>query len=309
MKNMVWSACMISVMMVGSSVVSGTMVSPKGNSPVAVSVLDEQRVMDGQTVTVTPVDSSLDVHPLLGVVASVPGFEDWGSADVAAVRNLHDREGAVNAVLWRVQTGGKALGYLVTTPDGQSLYEFSRRPTPELPGDEQAIPNGYLYGGPALQLAYVQGQQGPQLYNLMSGEELPSGELLNRVPDKLPALALEKKQQSAAVTALPEIVHGEDDAVYATGLYGKMKLGEQGTGGVPLQEFAKQTEAAEPAEMVYDAIPDKLFVALNLQQKITLTPEATYFGVTDPFALNDAQRQPVYVNAEFPVTAVPVRGK
>ncbi|MBL0387020.1 hypothetical protein JJB07_10195 [Tumebacillus sp. ITR2] len=303
MRKLVWSACMITVCMVGSSVVTGTFATP--NVQPALSVLDEQRAMDEMTVSIVPVDSKLDVRPLVLSLAGVPGFADWREAGVEAVRNLNNRDGERNAVLWNVQAGGTSLGYLVTTPDGQAVYEFSHRPVPELPANVHAIPNGYLYGGPSLQLAYVQGEQGPQLFNLLTGEELPNGELLNRVPDTIPAL--EKGEVSAQVHPLPATVSGDDDAVYATGLYGKMKLGDQRTGVIPLQEFAKKQAVANPTQLVYDAIPDKLYVTLNLQQILDLTPTTTFLAVTDPFALSDEQRQPIYIHSDFPVAAVPVQ--
>ncbi|PWK06298.1 hypothetical protein C7459_12061 [Tumebacillus permanentifrigoris] len=244
---------------------------------------------------------------MLSLIASVPGFADWQAAEVKPVRNLHDREARTNAVLWEVQAGSQMIGYLVTSPDGQHLYEFSTRPVPELPPhlQAQAAANGYLYGGPALQLAYVNGEQGAELVNLLTGEMLPDGELLDRVPDTVPVA--QKTAGSPRVLPLPTTAHAQDDAFYATGLYGKAQLGDADTGVQPLQEFAKQADYRQPTMIVYDAIPDKLYITLSLSKAIHLGADTTFLAVHDPFALNAEQSQPIYIDSRFPVTAVPVR--
>jgi hypothetical protein len=318
MQKFIWSACLLSAVLLGPTTKfvkpADSILAEQAAAATVSTALVGQGVMDELSVAVQPVDAKLDVRPLLGVIAGVPGFADWQGAEAQAVRHLHDREARTNAVLWRVKGGEQAVGYLVTSPDGQAVYEFSRRPVPELPAHlrGQGVDNGYLYGGPTLQLAYVNGAQGAELVQLLTGEMLPSGELLNRVPDDVPAMktargpAMEKTEASAQVLSLPASPHAEDDAVYATGLYGQSKLGQPDTGVLPLQEFAKQEAYPRPAMVVYDAIPDKFYIALTLSQTIRLGGETAFLAVNDPFAMTPEQKLPIYINSQFPVCAVPV---
>ena len=229
-------------------------------------------------------------------VAQLAEFADWRGATAVAMRRLNAPTGEQAATLWQVERGGRELGYLVTAPDGNALHEFSRSPAPVLPAamQDKLVDNGYLYVGPMMHLAYLNGAEGLELYNMHSGETLPTGELLARMP----SLAQETVADGTQVERdLPRSACPEEDALYAVGLYGMKK------GTVPLSaliERAENSSLNRPAYVVYDAVPDKLRIALAAE-RIIRQGDRVAIGVRDPFAAPD--RPLVYIDSRFPVSA------
>ncbi|MGB8953763.1 MAG: hypothetical protein WCC10_00170 [Tumebacillaceae bacterium] len=229
-------------------------------------------------------------------VAQFAEFADWRGAKAVTMRRLNAPTGEQAAALWQVERDGRELGYLVTAPDGNALYEFSRRPVPTLPAamQDKLVDNGYLYIGPMMHLAYLNGTDGLELYNMQNGETLPTGELLARMP----GLAQETVADGTRIERdLPRSARPEEDALYALGLYGMKK------GIVPLSalmERAENNSLNRPTYVVYDAVPDKLRIALAAE-RIIRQGDRVLIGVRDPFAL---QSQPlVYIDSRFPVSA------
>ena len=133
-----------------------------------------------------------------------------------------------------------------------------------------------------------------ELYNLQTGETLPTGELLATMP----VLTGETVAGGATVVRdLPRSQRAEEDALYAVGLAGMKK------GTVPLSALIERAEnhsLNEPAYVVYDAVPDKLHVALAAE-RIVRQGDRVAVGVRDPFA--PGGQQLVYIDSRFPVSA------
>ncbi|MGZ4135312.1 MAG: hypothetical protein ACXVPC_09125, partial [Tumebacillaceae bacterium] len=167
-----------------------------------------------------------NVSALLHTLAEIAEFADWKQGQTQPIRELFDPSGHPNASLWKVEVGGEERGYLVTTLDGANAYEFSHRTAPEVPDSLQSkmMDNGYVYAGPMLHLAYIHGLDGLELYNLFTGESLPTGELQDRVPKLMPVpkatpdMAKDVKSEFGE-HLLQRSKSPEDDALYATGLY------------------------------------------------------------------------------------------
>lgn len=307
MRKVVWSAYVMTLFMVGSSVVTGVFAAPpqvQFGLLTSAAPVEERAV--GETLNMGSIDPTLDVRPLVKELSNVPGFADWKVAEVKGVRKLRNQEAKTNAILWDVQTEARSVGYLVTTPDGTGVYEFSRRAVPEVPAPLRAhlLSDGYLYVGPALHLGYIEGELGLELYNLLSGETLPTGELRNWLPDAPPIL--QKGDTSQQLLPLPVSRHEADHALYATGRYGQWKLGETDTGEQALQNFAQVQDVGPPSYLVYDAIPDKLYITMTLLHKVSFNASTTFFALQDPFAEPTNRAEPIYIDSSFPVSILPV---
>lgn len=243
--------------------------------------------------------SDISVSPLLQQLSALPAFADWQNAQGLYVRDLYDPEGSLVARLWEVAAGdtaSKTLGYLVTTPDGTQAYEFSRRTLPALPAvyAEQALPNSYIYAGPMLHLVYLKQMGRLELYNLLTGEILPYGELIGRVPLLLPKQPTEPSAP-ATERQIPFSENPEADALYAVGLYGQQQLAQKR--GLSLRDFsAQETLPSKPAYVVYDAIDDKLYITLALTGTVE-SGGARYAELQDPFL----PAEPVYATGQFDV--------
>ena len=229
-------------------------------------------------------------------VAHLAEFADWRGGAAVAVRRLNTPTGEQAATLWQVERGGRELGYLVTAPDGNALYEFSRRQVPTLPAalQDKLVDNGYLYVGPLMHLAYLNFADGQELYNMQNGETLPTGELLARMPILTQGTVAEGTRIERD---LPRSARPEEDALDAVGLYGMKK------GIVPLSaliERAENNSLNQPAYIVYDAVPDKLRIALAAE-RIIRQGDRVAIGVRDPFA---SPKEPlVYIDSRFSVSA------
>lgn len=256
--------------------------------------------------------ASVDVTPLLNRIATWDEFSDWQQGQATKVRTLYDPTGIANALLWKItNVHSQPVGYLVSTLDGKQAYEFSHRELPTVPAnlEPKIMENGYLYAGPMLHLVYVHGLDGLELYNLMTGETLPTGELLNTVPQLQPDANAGQQPTTEQVIehALPRSAALEDDAFYATGRFGQFKLKQQ-KGILPLAEALQgdaQALKTGRSFVVYDAIPDKLTVPLAMT-KVVQQGAMTYVGLQDPFAETEVKQLPVYIDSRFPVYAVPL---
>jgi hypothetical protein len=245
-----------------------------------------------------------NVEQHLEQIAQLSEFNDWSGAKAQQVRPLYNPEGRQNAILWSVQTAQGPAGYLVTSKDGKHLYEFSRRSVPALPEElrGQELEGGYIYAGPMLHLVYYRsGSTALNLYNLQTGETLPFGELQDFVPA---ALRAESAVPPATEREVPRSVSPETDALYATGLFGKQKLGSAQTGALPLKAYAAGGTHTVPAYLVYDAVADKFYVTLEITKIIT-QGSLRYLRVHDPFSTGDGEAD-VYIDSRFPVTAFPL---
>ncbi|MGZ4111317.1 MAG: hypothetical protein ACXVP5_02625, partial [Tumebacillaceae bacterium] len=137
------------------------------------------------------------------------------------------------------------------------------------------------------------------------------GELQDRVPKLMPVpkatpdMAKDVKSEFGE-HLLQRSKSPEDDALYATGLYGQYKLGTQ-KGIQPLQEYAKGNAFEKPSFVVYDAIPDKMTVPLAMT-KIIHHGSITYVGLQNPFSEKAVEQTSVYIDSRFPVFVVPVNG-
>jgi hypothetical protein len=239
-------------------------------------------------------------------VSQLVEFADWKQAQAVFVRTLYDPSGHQNSLLWKVVFGAEDRGYFVTTLDGSNVFEYSHRAVPQVPESLQSkmVDNGYLYAGPMLHLAYIHGLDGLELYNLLTGETLPNGELQNGVPHLQPLADETNVQGERVERLLKRSTTLEDDALYATGLFGKYKLGNQ-KDVQPLKEYVKGDAFEKPAFVVYDAIPNKMTVPLAMT-KIVKQGTTTYVGLQDPFAETAEEKLPVYIDSRFPVFVVPV---
>ena len=247
-----------------------------------------------------------NIAALVETLAQITEFADWEQGQALPIRTLFDPSGHPNALLWKVESGGAERGYIVSTLDGGNAYEFSHHAVPEVPESLQSkmVDNGYVYAGPMLHLAYIHGLDGLELYNLLNGETLPTGELQDRLPKSVSVQMGEKDQNAQfAEHLLKRSTAPEDDALYATGLYGTYKLGTQ-KGIHPLQEYAKRDAFEKPSFVVYDAIPDKMTVPLAMT-KIVKHGTVTFVGLQNPFVERADEQLPVYIDSRFPVFVVP----
>ena len=296
MRKKMWSAGVIIGIMISSSV--GHVSSAEAPQPLP-------PVQTQPAIVVQPAAA------LLERIAEINEFADWRGATVEFIRHLHAPTGEKNARLWHVSRQAQELGYLITTEDGQHLYEISRRHLPDVPQELQSklLPDGYIYSGPMMHLAYVRGSEGLELYNLFTGEIMPAGELLNLVPALYETGDAVKPQGNAAVTErhLPSSTTPADDALYATGRYGTSQI-KQTEGVLSLRTFVTESASqntSQQAFVVYDVIPNKLFVSL-MMSKIVQQGNLTYIGLQDPFAsANGEPDQPlVYIDSRFDVPVI-----
>jgi len=245
--------------------------------------------------------------PLERLAAMHAELSDWREGDARIVRELHAPTGERNALLFAVEKDGTALGYVVTAVDGQQVYEFSRRSVPEL-GNEMSggvLASGYMYSGPLMHLAYWQGAEGLEVYNLLTGEKVPAGELLNHVPDLGAEDAAKPSGNTAAIERrLPRGERPDSHAVHASGLYG-MSLSQQTEGVRPLRAFLAESMRPHtletPSFIVFDAIPDKLYMTYGITSLLELPNGIAFVGLTDPF---QPDLPAVYISSTFDVPAV-----
>ncbi|HEU4963317.1 MAG TPA: hypothetical protein VFV52_05580 [Bacilli bacterium] len=258
--------------------------------------VDKQAYANG----VFALPSDISVAPLVLQVANSEPFADWKQGQASYVRDLYDPHGNLQARLWQVNEGsadGAYLGYLVSTPDGQGVYEYSRHALPTLPDAfaEQALEEGYIYAGPLLHLVYLKQEGRLELFNLMTGEMLPYGELINRVPAG--ALGFEDYAgQGVTHRTFTSSVDAEADALYATGRYGQDKL-KGAKSSLSLTQFANkagQDAVSKPAYAVYDAISNKVYVPLAITDLLQ-QGETAFVGLQDPFLGGES----VYVTAQY----------
>lgn len=248
------------------------------------------------------VRSAPDITPLLQRLAKLGDFHEWAGASATRVRQLENRSGTAVAILWSVQLDDRASGYVVTSPDGVTLYEWSRGAVPDLPEKLRGKLAGeqYLYAGPTLHLvSFRAADSTAQLYNLFTGETLAGGKLEELVP-KLTGTsgnvgdrAVERKVASPSD---PEL-----DALFAVGRYGQHKLDlVRGADVFTLREFSRADSFANPAFLVFDPIPDKLYVSLQVMAVISQGDDR-YLAVRDPFAKAGAT---VYIDSRFPLLVI-----
>lgn len=239
----------------------------------------------------------IDIAAQVQRLSTISAFQDWKTATAQPVRALHNPEGRQNALLWSVQVSGRSAGYLVTSADGQHLYEFSRAAIPALPEQLQGreLTEGYIYAGPMLHLVYLHtGGAILDLYNLQTGETLPWGEVINHVPEPAAAVA---PATTATEHAVVQSASPDSDALYATGRAGQHKRNASPKGVHPLQSYAAGDTFDRPSYLVYDAVPDKVTVTLQVTSVATLG-ELRYLQVRDPF---NPEAEAVYIDSRFPV--------
>lgn len=262
--------------------------------------LEQERLERASAQSLT--EQSMTISPLAERISHQSGFADWQGADAVLLRTLYDPSGHETALLWQIEREGVATGYLVSTLDGQNVYEYSRKSAPSLPSAiaGQAVAQGHIYAGPGLHLVWLNGEQGLELYDLVRRQTLPGGELLGKLPalTPMPESAPLREQDLAAVAS------PADSALYAVGLFGAAKLHAQKAGFPSLAAYAGEEAGAEPAFVVYEAIPDRLKIVLQIS-RLVRHGDFAYAGLIDPFAEGE-ETVPVYVDSRFPVAAVPV---
>lgn len=271
-------------------------------SAAAASVIRLEQEMLERASAQSLTEQSMNISPLAERISHQSGFADWLAADAVLLRTLYDPDGHETALLWQIEREGVATGYLVSTLDGQNVYEYSRQSAPSLPSDiaGQAVAQGHMYAGPGLHLVWLNGEQGLELYDLVRRQTLPGGELVGKLPalTPMPESAPLREQDLAAVAS------PADSALYAVGLFGAAKHHAQKTGFPSLAAYAGEEAGAEPAFVVYESIPDRLKIVLQISRLIR-HGDFTYAGLIDPFTEGE-EPAPVYVDSRFPVAAVPV---
>lgn len=262
----------------------------------------EQQPEPKQLQPDTSISSSqvVDITALLQRISAISSYTDWQGAAAQPVRSLHNPDGQQQALLWSVQANEQPAGYLVTSLDGQHVYEFSRGAVPALPEHLQGkeLSEGYIYAGPMLHLVYYRTDGATlDLYNLQTGETLPWGELKNRVPASGAAVAAQRStiEHDVAISKSPD-----SDALYATGRFGQLNLEPDANqkGVRQLRSYAAGDTFTEPSYVVYDAVPDKLIIALQVT-KVVSQGQETYLQVRDPFT---PETESVYIDSRFPVS-------
>lgn len=258
-----------------------------------------------QTTGIVSVEQpqTMDRLPWLEQIAMGAEFADWQHAAAHPLRSLEAPNGGQAALLWQVVQDGQDVGYLVTSPQGDTVYEISKRAVPEVPADLAAEAGRFIYAGPMQHFVEIGGGESSQLYQLMTGDLMPAFELTTQLPDQyreVVAEALsEQTDQTYREVSVRKSVLPEDDALYAIGLYGMQKAkGEQGTHLASYMDMGKGS-LEDPAFVVFDAARE-LQVTLAVS-KLLHYGEQRLVGLQDPFQ----QGQPVvYVNSRFPVDVI-----
>ncbi|ASS74977.1 hypothetical protein CIG75_08240 [Tumebacillus algifaecis] len=273
-------------------------ISTLAEAPVTATQPAQQRQKD-LNIRTPQLSEAPDITALLQRVAKLSEFSGWQGATAQFVRVLHNTVGRQNALLYHIQSDGQPAGYVVTTPDGQRLFEFGRQQA-RMPPEEvesQLLESGYLYAGPMLHLVYYgHDHDGAtlDLYNLLTGETLPWGE----VRSKVPVMDVAQTSPILAEYDVASSTSTESDALYATGRFGQFQLQAANQKGVyPLQTYAAGDTFSAPSYIVYDAIPGKLYVTLQVTKVVALE-SGRYVKVQDPFAQD---RAAVYIDSRFPV--------
>jgi len=303
MQKKLWTSA-LALLLVGGTV-TAAMAEPFSSTPATAQVLVQEA-----SRSQPPLDTRVVSLHLLEL-AELADFSDWRGAELSWVRTLHRPTGERAAVLWEVRQEGQVVGSLVSSTDGTHVYEFTRRPAPVLPPElrARAHPDGHIYSGPMMHLVYLQGAEGLELYNLLTGEFLPSGELRSALPDSVPAsdaTYATKPSGNAAVERRVADGSGTLDggALLAAGHSGQP---DNKQNVQPLHAFL--TELADvdaswriPSYVTYDAIPDKLFVTCQLAA-VADTGRHLFAALRDPFA---PVAPLVYIDSRLGVSAVRV---
>ncbi|ARU63247.1 hypothetical protein CBW65_21395 [Tumebacillus avium] len=279
---------------------TATSIPTLAEAPLAAQQQPEERKQQQADTSISTSSQAVDITALLHRISAISTYTEWQGAAAQLVRSLHNPEGRQQALLWSVQANGQPAGYLVTSPDGQHVYEFSRGAVPTLPEHLQGkeLTEGYIYAGPMLHLVYYHTDGDTlDLYNLQTGETLPWGELKNKVPASGATVAARQSTVEHEV----EVSNSPDsDALYATGRFGQLKLepDDNEKGVRQLRSYAAGDTFTEPSYIVYDAVPDKLTIALQVT-KVVSQGEAAYLQVRNPFT---PETESVYIDSRFPVS-------
>lgn len=264
----------------------------------SLSVVQAEENIEQTTRSVSVMQpQAMNVDTLVNRIAIGSEFADWQNATVLPLRSLETPTGG-GALLWQVQQSGQEVGYLVTSSSGDRIYEASKRAAPMLPETMSGQALRYVYGGPMLHVAEVLGVTGPQFYHLMTGEMMPLFGLGMNMPDGTSLAMVETspayRETEVAMSRLPE-----DDALYASGLYGGQQArGERGLSS--LSTYTDNTVFAQPAFVVYEAAPG-LQASLAVRQ-LLFYGEQRFVGLSNPF---EAQgKPPVYIDSRFPVDVI-----
>jgi len=276
---------------------AGLMVLVLMSSSLSVVQAEETTVQTARSGSVVE-PQAMKIDTLVNQIAMGSEFADWQDATLLPLRALETPTGG-QALLWQVQQqSGQEAGYLVTSASGDRIYEASKRAVPTLPEAMSAKTVRYVYGGPMMHLAEVQGVDGSQFYNMMTGEVMPLFALGMNMPEEKPLapLATEHLYTEAMV---PMSMSPEDDALYASGLYG---VGQRagGSGLASLSAYTDNTVFAQPAFVVYEAAPG-LQASLAVRH-LLFYGEQRLVGLSNPF---EAQgKPPVYIDSRFPVDVI-----
>lgn len=229
-----------------------------------------------------------------------PLFGEWKKAQVRLLfAEPDDQDDPVH--LWAVSDGGKNLGYLVTSHDGQTLLEYSPITPVSMQVDRKK--GTYLYAGPGMHLYKAAGQQ--QWVNLSNGETLPNGnpvrhtvsdqrtEAGQRITSDKNSSSLDIQSNRMMDKSFPTDIRS-DRGIAAMIQY---SLGQ--TVPFELNRLPKTGESA--GYLVYRVLPKDYYSVWAITGMQTIPGQPPYLEVNDVFA-NDPL--PLYIRGDMPVNWV-----